>query len=437
MASTPATKRKALTAAWAADTTVKTKVRKFADRSIEEQVERCIRDHCKGWTDHQLNCIVVDGKTAVEHIREAKTAHRNGESRDTGKLFWQWLTASFVGRENEASDALALQENEEPSDELMQLFAELLKSDPDRGLLSSYCKRQTDANAVDMRVLGQAVMMLNPMGSGDQHAVGMEVLRLLQRSKVEESPGMMAALMEKSDAFLKKFKESLGDIHLSPETWRRFERSSTDPVEFLQLHSDVVYCVLERNLVKSVLELTEGETFEKVKAELRALWGSSRLGKLVFAAPVRRLVHDELESLIDQAVGRLKTAQHVTQAVLTKTYGELNSSIAAKEEMTLLDGCRYVTLTYNAIDFTMMSRSPAKTAEMHIEVAVREAATLAGTLPYLPGEKLLHAGEKEAPFQVDAGLVEKCKKARAHITKIINDTVGKDGMSGERIQADD
>eukprot|EP00971_Amphidinium_carterae_P337137 6473828-Amphidinium_carterae.2 len=37
MSETPATKRKAVTAAWAEDTTIKTKVRKFADRSVEEQ----------------------------------------------------------------------------------------------------------------------------------------------------------------------------------------------------------------------------------------------------------------------------------------------------------------------------------------------------------------------------------------------------------------
>eukprot|EP00971_Amphidinium_carterae_P045386 892985-Amphidinium_carterae.2 len=299
--------------------------------------------------------------------------------------------------------------------------------------MSSWCKRQSKVNSVDLRVLGQVVMMLNPMGSGDQHAVGMEVLRLMQRSEIEGSAGIMSAVMEKSDAFMCQLFLS---IYLSPETWRHFERSSTDPAEFLRLHADVVYCVLDRSMVQSVLDLSEGDAFQTVGAELRALWASSKLGKAVFAAPVRRLVHDEVEALTKSAIDGLVTAGKVTAKILTKTYSDLNTAIKAKEEMTLLEGRRNVTLSYNGIRFTMMSRTPARTAEMQIEVAVREAATLAEVLPCLPGEKLLHPNGGSATFQVEPSLVEKCKKAREHITKIIGDTAGRDGMSGERIQAE-
>eukprot|EP00971_Amphidinium_carterae_P045388 892986-Amphidinium_carterae.2 len=139
-------------------------------------------------------------------------------SKQPNKRIEMWLNASFVGHADASQDALSLADSEEPGAELMELFTELLKSDPDRSQMSSWCKRQSKVNSVDLRVLGQVVMMLNPMGSGDQHAVGMEVLRLMQRSELEGSVGIKSAVMEKSDAFVCQvfLKERISCVYFPP-----------------------------------------------------------------------------------------------------------------------------------------------------------------------------------------------------------------------------
>eukprot|EP00971_Amphidinium_carterae_P138350 2741462-Amphidinium_carterae.1 len=214
-----------------------------------------------------------------------------------------------------------------------------------------------------------------------------------------------------------------------PETWHHYSRTDTDPVAFLSVHDDVVYTCLCRADVQKVVGVGENECLSTVASELRLLWSSGRFAKLLLAAPMRQIVSTELEKIVEEGKQELVKAKTVTDSIVTGVYAKVDSAIKSNSAMTLLDGRREVEMVYNGIKFSMQSRTAAHTAEMKIELAIRESATLGGVLPYLLGEKLLHQPGKQKQFDVQATLMVKGGRARHHIAKIIRDTAGPDGMT--------
>eukprot|EP00971_Amphidinium_carterae_P298449 5930108-Amphidinium_carterae.6 len=332
MASTPATKRSSLSASWDHDSSVKRKVRKFADNSIETIVERAIRDHCKAWSNQQLNCMAVHaggwcwtefGRSChgclwelplgesryacgvdLDSCAEAKEKHKSGEARDTVKLFWAWLTASFCGPAEDSEEGLVLNDTEEPAKPLFTVYAELLKSDPDS-------------------------------------------------SRV-------------------------------PQTWHHYSRTDTDLVAFLTVHEDVVYTCLCRAHVQKVVAVGENECLSTVDCKLRLLWLSGRFAKLLLAAPMRQIVSTVLHRARQDRGARHAYACRAQGCDRSRCHRSVRADGQCHQEqylaMTVLDGRRDVEMVYNGIKFSMQSptesRTASHTAEMKIELAIRESARL-------------------------------------------------------------
>eukprot|EP00971_Amphidinium_carterae_P259220 5143953-Amphidinium_carterae.1 len=146
---TPAVKRKAETALGEQHQSTVKAPRNRADYSLQTAVKTAIRQNLKGFSNYQLDQMIVRGlETAIEEppckhfcccqvgktcrqtVSAAYSAWKAGDTAKPGKLFWQQLRADYSDVEGIAARALVVKDPvPQPA---FDLFKGMIKSHPER-----------------------------------------------------------------------------------------------------------------------------------------------------------------------------------------------------------------------------------------------------------------------------------------------------------------
>eukprot|EP00971_Amphidinium_carterae_P144970 2872398-Amphidinium_carterae.1 len=92
--------------------------------------------------------------------------HEEGKAKDTGKLFYAKLTADY-GVVSCDLTPLSFEESEDIPEEVLCLYTELLKSNPDRSIVATFCKGRTTVSESEMKILCHVLLALHLNGNGD------------------------------------------------------------------------------------------------------------------------------------------------------------------------------------------------------------------------------------------------------------------------------
>eukprot|EP00971_Amphidinium_carterae_P337958 6475066-Amphidinium_carterae.2 len=231
----------------------------------------------------------------------------------------------------------------------------------------------------------------------------------------------------------------VGACGLSPETWRYYNETNTDPASFIEEHADFIYIVLSETDCKVVMSLGESASFSTAAAEVARLYGSSRTGKALFGSAMKCVAEAKIQEKVSTTMTKLAKASSVTPELLSELLARQTDGINGIEGASLLHGRRDIRCSYGSIPITLIAKSPAKAGELQVQVALRASASHSEKLPKLPCEEAVCALGQGLSLKIDPKVVRKSKTARGHLYQILRETQDDEDdeacTAGDRLKA--
>lgn len=371
-------------------------------RSLDEEVNKCLKDNFKTWTPAMCDLHLVGGRSLRETITADKEALKFGtRTQPMGKYYYEELRSKF-GASNDPASMLVIKDPSLPEDaDLVVALRAVMQHCRDYAPINAFLATAPKLDQKNLVALLKCCLKISPLTSMDSMTFVLNIMRFLSRHSYEQSHrDEVSAMKLHFDAALSR----------SLNVWRNNERPVS---EWWAASRAFAKLVLNEGQVENILQT---KSLGLILEDLSSVCDSCETGRKMFSRAHSEAQFALVDAKLVQVLRLLDGQTEVTTAVVNN-----NRAAFAKEVKALGKSVSEAfkpkdkQFQYLGVDFAMPVSSIIDEYELRLAAKLRSMALLAGTLEplwcelQLAGEPSQAALTKVAPELVQASAT--CRNA--------------------------
>lgn len=344
-------------------------------RGTDEQVDRCLGEHFKGWSSLETHGSIIDGMTLAERIKADKRMARETSSR-LGSSYWVELRAKYSASATWAAELKVADSSQPVSAVLIEGLRHAANPNVTKRTkapLLNYLATTASMNQKELCGLIRHIMQVRPGSSPSATSLVVEVMKAIVRLDLVTTCQQTVAVGRTL------FDEALCAAYAMTK------REGIPTSQFWEVYSGVAGLLMDTEDVATVL--AEQESFLTVATEIKRIVAGSQLGSKMFGVAANELTAEEFSQSVETALDKLPQTG-ITMQHYTAFMAALSQRVSDMAAMRTNYVHRTISVKYRGLSLEI-----EVTSSEH-EVALRAAARLkslaaGGHLPLLPMEEEL------------------------------------------------
>eukprot|EP00971_Amphidinium_carterae_P327503 6458906-Amphidinium_carterae.3 len=389
--------------------------------SIERKVQKSLRDALSDLTHEEIHCIVVDGMTLIQRLRQDKTVAESGECMDIrfGSCYYNRLRALYQsGQRPEA--CLVLEKGAAITAALRTAIGRASMHPPVRAPLLAHARAMKSLTKLDATAFLMYMCKVKTGASTQNLQLVMELLKHLMRCN------LMGVLPDECGLMRPKFDE-----WLSQASYASTFATKEGPFTWLESHSTVWPLVLPSTSVMSILNCEDTDKLASVESDIKCVVVSSQIGAMLFGWASSDMEGAAMTDIIESCLGELGKHAAITEKEVASCMADMTESLSST-----CPGCmtkkRKSTLVYAGWTIPLEELSVPEEMEVKLVAKLRELAVASECLTKLPVEASLCTLPVSSVKSVTTDHIAKAKASRRFMKRVL-DQEEEQNMSGQLV----
>lgn len=362
-------------------------------RATDEQVDRCLAEHFKGWWALETHGPQVEGMSLADRIRNDKKDAKITKKR-LGSTYWQELREMYASGTSLCASLKVTDSKLPVADSLIEAIkcansANVTKRT--KAPLSWYLSSCRAMNQRELVGLLRHLTTIRPASSTSATTMVLDVMRCLLRLNLHTKEKSTVDLMRHY------FDEALCAAYAG------MRREGRPTAHFWEVHGEVAAIVVDRKAVDAIL--AEKGSWLTVAQHLKEVTAASDLGSNMFSTAATQVISEEVGAYIEDKLKQVP-AEKVTTDIVKAWMDTHETALLSKIGVSSLVAPRDVKLHYRTIPIAVTVLSMPDELNIRLACHLKQRA-VGGHLPPLSPEAALlpETQESFAKLAVDAQVV--------------------------------